>query len=220
MPPGVQHRGLPVPQVCSKHSCKSSTSAFGPVFGACNRVLIHGLDRALSPHELAYQEALVQEREHEIREIETGIHELNEITRDLATIIIEQGTMIGASYCLNPFSLETSPVSCRRPVRPHELSLSSDIDRPARRQHRIEYLLRRSKRPGSRPRGHHCGRLPTQSGQSGNVLDDHRRHCHNNRSNRCTYAPLCPSIPPGVLELHARTKGRCLFPPDFWTTVG
>ena len=75
---------------------------FRPIFGARNRVLIHGLDRALSPHELAYQEALVQEREHEIREIETGIHELNEITRDLATIIIEQGTMIGTSSCLNP----------------------------------------------------------------------------------------------------------------------
>jgi len=49
--------------------------------------------KALSPHELAYQEALVQERENEIRQIEVGIHELNEITRDLATIIAEQAPM-------------------------------------------------------------------------------------------------------------------------------
>ena len=46
---------------------------------------------------------MVQERETEIREIETGIHELNEITRDLATIITEQGSMIGTSPYPNPF---------------------------------------------------------------------------------------------------------------------
>jgi t-SNARE complex subunit (syntaxin) len=45
----------------------------------------------------------VQERENEIREIETGIHELNEITRDLATIITEQGTMVGESSHFHPF---------------------------------------------------------------------------------------------------------------------
>ncbi|KAJ3573458.1 hypothetical protein NP233_g2421 [Leucocoprinus birnbaumii] len=40
----------------------------------------------LSPHELAYQESLIQEREAEIREIETGIHELAEIFQDLDNI--------------------------------------------------------------------------------------------------------------------------------------
>lgn len=78
-------------------------------------MLIHYVTRALSPHELAYQESLVQEREIEIREIETGIHELNEVTRDLATIITEQGTMIG-----EPF-LPKKPVStpcCRASVFP------------------------------------------------------------------------------------------------------
>jgi t-SNARE complex subunit (syntaxin) len=51
----------------------------------------------LSPHELAYQESLIQERETEIREIETGIHELSEIFRDLGTLVHEQGGMIGQS---------------------------------------------------------------------------------------------------------------------------
>jgi hypothetical protein len=51
----------------------------------------------LSPHELAYQESLIQERETEIREIETGIHELSEIFRDLGTLVHEQGGMLGQS---------------------------------------------------------------------------------------------------------------------------
>ncbi|QRW20198.1 syntaxin protein 2 [Rhizoctonia solani] len=48
----------------------------------------------LSKAELAHQESLIQEREIEIREIETGIHELNEIFRDLGTLVTEQGTML------------------------------------------------------------------------------------------------------------------------------
>jgi hypothetical protein len=76
----------------------------------------HEFDRALSPHELAYQEALVQERENEIREIETGIHELNEITRDLGTIITEQGSMIGESSYQKKNLFQSTAVSvCSRP---------------------------------------------------------------------------------------------------------
>ncbi|PVF97642.1 t-SNARE [Serendipita vermifera] len=48
----------------------------------------------LSPQELAHQEALISEREQEIRNIETGIHELNEIFGQLGTIVNQQGTMI------------------------------------------------------------------------------------------------------------------------------
>ena len=59
----------------------------------------------LSPAELAYQESLIQEREAEIREIETGIHELHEIFRDLGTIVLEQGEMIGSKSTCNPPSL-------------------------------------------------------------------------------------------------------------------
>ncbi|KAL0960952.1 hypothetical protein HGRIS_005952 [Hohenbuehelia grisea] len=52
------------------------------------------LQNQLSPHELAYQESLIQEREAEIREIETGIHELAEIFHDLGTLVHEQGGML------------------------------------------------------------------------------------------------------------------------------
>lgn len=55
------------------------------------------LQNQLSPHELAYQESLIQEREQDIREIETGIHELAEIFRDLGTIVHQQGGMLGTS---------------------------------------------------------------------------------------------------------------------------
>ncbi|KAH9892016.1 t-SNARE [Cubamyces lactineus] len=48
----------------------------------------------LSPQELAFQESLIQEREAEIREIETGIHELHEIFRDIGTLVQEQGGLI------------------------------------------------------------------------------------------------------------------------------
>lgn len=57
--------------------------------------------QALAPqitqHELEFQEQLIAERESEIRDIETGIHELNDIFRDLGTIIQEQGGLIGES---------------------------------------------------------------------------------------------------------------------------
>ncbi|KAF7316326.1 SNARE domain protein [Mycena indigotica] len=52
------------------------------------------LQQQLSPHELAYQESLIQEREQEIREIETGIHEIAEIFQDLGTLVHQQGTML------------------------------------------------------------------------------------------------------------------------------
>jgi syntaxin 7 len=48
----------------------------------------------LPPLELAHQESLIQEREAEIREIETGIHELHEIFRDIGSLVNEQGEMI------------------------------------------------------------------------------------------------------------------------------
>ncbi|KAN0087672.1 t-SNARE [Tylopilus felleus] len=52
------------------------------------------LQSQLSPHELAYQESLIREREVEIQEIETGIHELAEIFRDLGTLVNQQGGML------------------------------------------------------------------------------------------------------------------------------
>jgi t-SNARE complex subunit (syntaxin) len=51
----------------------------------------------VSPQELEFQETLIAERVAEIREIESGIHELNDIFRDLGTIVQEQGGLIGTS---------------------------------------------------------------------------------------------------------------------------
>lgn len=62
--------------------------------------------RTLAPADLAYQESIIQEREREIQEIETGIHELNEIFRDLGTLVVEQGGMLGEFHL--PFSLPPS----------------------------------------------------------------------------------------------------------------
>jgi hypothetical protein len=62
------------------------------------------LQAQLSPHELAYQESLIQEREAEIREIETGIHELAEIFHDLGTLVNQQGGMLGALTAWSPLS--------------------------------------------------------------------------------------------------------------------
>jgi syntaxin 7 len=49
----------------------------------------------VSPQELEFQETLIAEREAEIRDIESGIHELNDIFRDLGTIVEQQGGLIG-----------------------------------------------------------------------------------------------------------------------------
>lgn len=54
-------------------------------------------------NELEYNESMIVQREEEIREIESGITELNEIFRDLGTMVHEQGSMLGKfsfSICL------------------------------------------------------------------------------------------------------------------------
>ncbi|KAG0318678.1 hypothetical protein BGZ97_003443 [Linnemannia gamsii] len=45
-------------------------------------------------NELEYNESMIVQREEEIREIESGITELNEIFRDLGTMVYEQGSML------------------------------------------------------------------------------------------------------------------------------
>ncbi|KAK3815640.1 MAG: t-SNARE [Linnemannia elongata] len=45
-------------------------------------------------NELEYNESMIVQREEEIREIESGITELNEIFRDLGTMVHEQGSML------------------------------------------------------------------------------------------------------------------------------
>ena len=67
---------------------------------------------------------MIQEREAEIGEIETGIHELHEIFRELGTLVQEQGGMLGAFF----FTSSNSRLTQRRLIW-------------WRRQHRIEHLV-------------------------------------------------------------------------------
>jgi len=79
----------------------------------------------VSPQELEFQETLIAEREAEIREIESGIHELNDIFRDLGTIVQEQGgligTLIGPLISFHPFQ---SPISCLFELLPFRQALN------------------------------------------------------------------------------------------------
>ncbi|KAF9562624.1 t-SNARE [Agrocybe pediades] len=83
------------------------------------------LQSQLSPHELAYQESLIQEREAEIREIETGIHELSEIFHDLGTLVNQQGSMID-NIELNISSVDVDTASAAQ-----ELTTAADYQRRA-----------------------------------------------------------------------------------------
>ncbi|KIO25708.1 hypothetical protein M407DRAFT_243993 [Tulasnella calospora MUT 4182] len=86
------------------------------------------LQQQLSPADLAYQESLIHEREQEIREIETGIHELNEIFRDLGTLVVEQGSMIdNIESNLTSVAVNTAGAS-------EELTVASDYQRKAGRR--------------------------------------------------------------------------------------
>jgi t-SNARE complex subunit (syntaxin) len=48
--------------------------------------------------EVEFNEQLMEEREQAIQGIEHGITELNEIFKDLATIVVEQGSLLGTSF--------------------------------------------------------------------------------------------------------------------------
>ncbi|KAJ7644450.1 t-SNARE [Roridomyces roridus] len=86
------------------------------------------LQQQLSPHELAYQESLIQEREQEIREIETGIHELAEIFHDLGTLVHQQGGM------LDNIESNISSVAVDVESGADELRTASDYQRKAGRR--------------------------------------------------------------------------------------
>lgn len=86
------------------------------------------LQSQLSPHELAYQESLIQEREAEIREIETGIHELAEIFQDLGTLVNQQGSMI------DNIELNISSVAVDTGSAAEELTTAAEYQRKAGRR--------------------------------------------------------------------------------------
>ncbi|KAL4073306.1 t-SNARE [Scleroderma yunnanense] len=82
----------------------------------------------LSPHELAYQESLIHEREAEIQEIESGIHELSEIFRDLGTLVNQQGGMLD-NIESNIYSVAADTHGATQ-----ELSVASEYQRKAGRR--------------------------------------------------------------------------------------
>ncbi|KAF8321991.1 t-SNARE [Cantharellus anzutake] len=88
----------------------------------------HIQQQTISPAELAFQESLIQEREGEIREIESGIHELNEIFRDLGTLVTEQGEMLD--------NIENNITSVARDTHGanEELGVASEYQRKAGRR--------------------------------------------------------------------------------------
>lgn len=49
----------------------------------------------LLDNEIAFNEAIIEEREQGLREIEVQIGEANEIFKDLAVLVHEQGVVIG-----------------------------------------------------------------------------------------------------------------------------
>lgn len=63
------------------------------VFGTINRQ-----DVVFVENEITFNEAIIEEREQGIKEIQQQISEVNEIFKDLAVLVHEQGTMIGKFF--------------------------------------------------------------------------------------------------------------------------
>jgi syntaxin 7 len=53
-------------------------------------------EQRVSDADIEFQEQLIQEREGEIEQIEQGIVELNQIFKDIGTLVEEQQTFVGA----------------------------------------------------------------------------------------------------------------------------
>lgn len=60
---------------------------------------------AIPDSEVEFREQMIQEREGEIEQIEQGIVELNQIFKDIGTLVTEQQSFVGASSPL-PASLD------------------------------------------------------------------------------------------------------------------
>jgi len=106
------------------------------------------LQQQMSPHELVYQESSIQEHESEIREMESGIHELTEIFQereneirgiesgicelaeifnDLSTLVDQQGGMLDSIESISSNAVDTSEAA-------EELRIASEYQRKAGRR--------------------------------------------------------------------------------------
>lgn len=87
------------------HSLKDSSIAFAGKLGISFPLLFlfnqicwtftHRQELFLLDNEIAFNEAIIEEREHGLREIEEQIGQANEIFKDLAVLVHEQGVVIG-----------------------------------------------------------------------------------------------------------------------------
>lgn len=79
-------------------------------------------------NEIAFNEAIIEEREQGIHEIQQQIGEVNEIFKDLAVLVHEQGAMIGEScLCQCYFSFHFSLVNNVTKYERTLIFLSDDI---------------------------------------------------------------------------------------------
>ncbi|KJA26041.1 hypothetical protein HYPSUDRAFT_64255 [Hypholoma sublateritium FD-334 SS-4] len=92
------------------------------------------LQEQLSPHELAYQGSIIPEREAEVLEIETGIHDLSEIFHNLGTLVNQQGLIRPHNIELNISSIAVDTASASQ-----ELTTAADYQRRAGK--RAAYLM-------------------------------------------------------------------------------
>ncbi|KAF9921553.1 hypothetical protein FBU30_008388 [Linnemannia zychae] len=79
-------------------------------------------------NELEYNESMIMQREEEIQEIESGIAELNEIFRDLGTMVHEQGSM------LDTIENNMTPISMNTRAAAEELTTAAIHQRNARKK--------------------------------------------------------------------------------------
>jgi hypothetical protein len=124
---------------------------------------------------MQFQEMMIAERENEIREIEEGIHELNTIFRDLGTIVVEQGGMLG-EY------LETA-VSRMEPRYNNRLFFNAILNR----QHRVQHQQRSAEHFLGCRRTYHRTRVPTE-GRTSHALPDVDSGC---RACCCSHCCEC-----------------------------
>ncbi|CAN1256778.1 SYP22 [Linum perenne] len=86
--PFVPQSNLPSSVVLQHYATSSREKILTVSFGCRQEVVL--LD-----NEIAFNEAIIEEREQGIHEIQQQIGEVNEIFKDLAVLVHEQGTMIG-----------------------------------------------------------------------------------------------------------------------------
>lgn len=115
-----------VKQTAASDDATASTSNAAPVSPRLQQTQMQ--IQQLSPYELAHQESLIEEREREIQNIESGILELNEIFGQIGTLVTEQGTMID-NIESNIASVESNTREADR-----ELVTAADYQRKAGRR--------------------------------------------------------------------------------------